>query len=260
MQPNWTISRGVRHWRKRLEIVGGGRSRRPLKPQTLAGYDSEIVRIIDPTMGQVRLEDVSIALIEELLGTLEQQGISTERARDVLNGTFNLAARDDAVRRNPMPYVALPAREPKEVEALDVVTARFLLRAVHRDYRRTRGKRRPNRDLHDVVVLLARAGAPASWSRATARWRSAPMSAATSPSTTRTTWRTGNYDLGPAGAWNFTGDTTQQMGGFNKARWGGYRAQGGLTRRQGDERELVNGWTWLECFADRIRSEGLAGA
>ncbi len=68
---------------------------------------------------------------------------------------------------------------------------------------------------------------------------------------------TGAYDLGPAGTWNFTGDPTQQMGGFNKARWGGYRAQGGLTRRQGDDRELVNGWTWLECFADRIRSEEL---
>jgi hypothetical protein len=50
------------------------------------------------------------------------------------------------------------------------------------------------------------------------------------------------------------------MGGFNKARWGGYRAQGGLTRRQGDDRTLVNGWTWLECFADRIRSEGLVRA
>jgi hypothetical protein len=67
----------------------------------------------------------------------------------------------------------------------------------------------------------------------------------------------GAYDLGPAGTWNFTGDSGQQMGAFNKARWGGYRAQGGLTRRQGDDRKLVNGWTWLECFADRIKSEGL---
>jgi hypothetical protein len=68
-----------------------------------------------------------------------------------------------------------------------------------------------------------------------------------------------DYDLGAA-TWTFTGDPTQQMGGFNKARWGGYRAQGGLTRRQGDDRTLVNGWTWLECFADRIRSEGLVRA
>lgn len=65
------------------------------------------------------------------------------------------------------------------------------------------------------------------------------------------------YDLGSDGTWEFFGDPAQQMGGFNKARWGGYRAQGGLTRRQGDDRTLVNGWTWLECFADRMRTENL---
>lgn len=58
-------------------------------------------------------------------------------------------------------------------------------------------------------------------------------------------------------AWDFTGDADGRMLQFNKARWGGYRAQGGITRRRGDTRRLVNGWTWLECFADRIRAEGL---
>jgi hypothetical protein len=57
--------------------------------------------------------------------------------------------------------------------------------------------------------------------------------------------------------WDFTGDKDGRMLQFNKARWGGYRAQGGITRRRGDSRKLVNGWTWLECFADRILSEGL---
>lgn len=66
-----------------------------------------------------------------------------------------------------------------------------------------------------------------------------------------------SYDLGNA-VWEFTADTDGRMSGFSKARWGGYRAQGGNTRRKGDTRKLVNGWTWLECFADRIRSEGLS--
>lgn len=66
-----------------------------------------------------------------------------------------------------------------------------------------------------------------------------------------------DYDMGDQGVWVFEGDPTQQMTGFNNARWGGYRAQGGLTRRKGDTRTIVKGWTWLECFADRIRSEGL---
>jgi hypothetical protein len=28
--------------------------------------------------------------------------------------------------------------------------------------------------------------------------------------------------------------------------------------RVGDDRPVANAWVWLECFADRIRAEGLA--
>jgi hypothetical protein len=66
-----------------------------------------------------------------------------------------------------------------------------------------------------------------------------------------------SYDLGAAGIWDFTGDPTQQLSGFNKARWGGYRAQGGMTRRRGDDRALVTGWTWVEAFSDRMKEEEL---
>lgn len=66
-----------------------------------------------------------------------------------------------------------------------------------------------------------------------------------------------HYDLGGAGVWQFSGDTTQQLADFNRARWGGYRAQGGVMRRRGDDRRLVHGWCWLESFADRITSEAM---
>jgi hypothetical protein len=60
--------------------------------------------------------------------------------------------------------------------------------------------------------------------------------------------------------WEFVGDDDGRMLEFSNARKGfGYRAQSGLTRRRGDDRRLQNGWTWLECFADRIRSEHLVG-
>lgn len=62
----------------------------------------------------------------------------------------------------------------------------------------------------------------------------------------------GKYAMGGE-TWEFTGDEDGKMLQFNKARWGGYRAQGGVTRRMGDDRKLANGWTWLECFADRMR-------
>jgi len=58
--------------------------------------------------------------------------------------------------------------------------------------------------------------------------------------------------------WEFTADAAGRMVHFNKARWAGYRAQSGLMRRVGDNRTVTNGFVWLECFADRIRAEGLA--
>ncbi len=59
-------------------------------------------------------------------------------------------------------------------------------------------------------------------------------------------------------AWEFTADPAGRMLHFNKARWAGYRAQSGAMRRVGDTRKVVNAFVWLECFADRIRAEGLA--
>jgi hypothetical protein len=47
------------------------------------------------------------------------------------------------------------------------------------------------------------------------------------------------------------------MEGHSKARWSGYRAQGGMFKLADDSREVVNGFCWVECFADRIRAEGL---
>jgi hypothetical protein len=58
--------------------------------------------------------------------------------------------------------------------------------------------------------------------------------------------------------WEFVADEAGRMIHFNKARWAGYRAQSGLMRRAGDTRRVTNGFVWLECFADRIRAEGLA--
>lgn len=65
------------------------------------------------------------------------------------------------------------------------------------------------------------------------------------------------YDAGDH-TWEFTADEAGRMIHFNKARWAGYRAQSGLMRRVGDTRRVENGFVWLECFADRIRAEGLA--
>jgi hypothetical protein len=60
--------------------------------------------------------------------------------------------------------------------------------------------------------------------------------------------------------WEFLADTDGMMTQFNKARWGGYRAQSGVLRKVGDTRVPNYSFTWIEAFADRIREEGLVKA
>jgi hypothetical protein len=56
--------------------------------------------------------------------------------------------------------------------------------------------------------------------------------------------------------WVFTPEPAGRMNEFSSARWAGYRAQAGVTRRRGDNRPLRASFTWLEFFADRARSGG----
>ena len=67
---------------------------------------------------------------------------------------------------------------------------------------------------------------------------------------------TATFDLGSA-QYEFTGPATGRMTQFSESRWANYRAQFGQTRLVGDSRELVDGHTWLEAFADRINEDGL---
>jgi hypothetical protein len=53
--------------------------------------------------------------------------------------------------------------------------------------------------------------------------------------------------------WVFTPEPAGRMNEFSSARWAGYRAQAGTTRRRGDDRALRTSFTWLEFFADRAR-------
>ncbi len=60
--------------------------------------------------------------------------------------------------------------------------------------------------------------------------------------------------------YEFIGADEDNMAEFSASRWNGYHAQFGITRRVGDDRELVEGVTWLESFDHRIRAAGLADA
>ena len=53
--------------------------------------------------------------------------------------------------------------------------------------------------------------------------------------------------------WTFELEDGGKLSEFSAARWGGYRAQAGHTRRVGDDRQVRLGFSWLETFGDRIR-------
>ena len=60
------------------------------------------------------------------------------------------------------------------------------------------------------------------------------------------------FDVGNGEVWEWHGPTEKQLTAFSNARPGGYRAQLGRVQRRGDTRTIVNEFSWLECFAERL--------
>lgn len=64
------------------------------------------------------------------------------------------------------------------------------------------------------------------------------------------------YDIAAA-QYEFVGLPTGRMTQFSESRWANYRAQYGRVQRVGENRQLVEGFSWLEAFADRISADRL---
>lgn len=139
------------YWLQHRARHGLQRRRGPVKPQTLAAYADAIRLIIDPHLGGVRVHELRVGLIENVLGDIEQLGLSTAQARSALNQMLALAVRHDALPANPMTLVAKPLREQTDVQALTIPQVRNLRILVNPDTRRQAGKRGPNPDLAELV-------------------------------------------------------------------------------------------------------------
>jgi hypothetical protein len=68
-----------------------------------------------------------------------------------------------------------------------------------------------------------------------------------------------HFDIEGCG-YTFTGTERGRMHHFGEARWAGYTSQAGITRRDGDDRQLDIGFTWIELFPGRIKADGLTEA
>lgn len=159
VQPSWTIEATATHWLEHKARYGKTRGNRPLARQSLGNYEAHIRQVIVPSLGQMRLRELTTPGLETSLARLDDTGISTLGARGLLSQILDLAVRDGALHHNPMRLVAAPPRDVPEVEALDVAAARRLLEVVHPDHLRKPGKRGPNIDLHDLCVLGLATGA-----------------------------------------------------------------------------------------------------
>lgn len=118
-----------------------------------------MTRILIPSIGKIRLHELTVPVLEHALLDLEDSGVTTAGPRKVLNPALNLAVRDGAIGYNPLTFIPTPPREDSEVEALEPEQAVRLLALLHPDNLRIPGRRGPNHDLHDCCALLLATGA-----------------------------------------------------------------------------------------------------
>ncbi|WP_170219389.1 site-specific integrase [Nocardioides litoris] len=150
---NMTVADLGAYWLQHRSRPGRQRSRAAVKPQTLAGYASVLRLLIEPHIGGVRLSELSVGLLENVLGDIEDCGISTDQMRTVLQQCLDLAVRHEALASNPMRLVDKPARNDHEVQALTIDQVHDLRVLVDPVVRKQPGKRGPNRDLADLIDL-----------------------------------------------------------------------------------------------------------
>lgn len=168
--PDTTIEALANVWLQHRKDHGKVRTKGPLAPQTLATYNAEIVHVIVPAIGQVRIKEANVPFLDRLFADVEHgrkhgryaarpEGRSTRQLRVVLGSMLSLAVSHGALPANPMRDASKSAREPRtEVEYLTVDQALHLRFRVRRSSARIDGRRMPNLDLEEFVDLLLGTG------------------------------------------------------------------------------------------------------
>lgn len=175
--PTMTLAQLGTFWLEHRTTHGKVRSGEPLAPQSLAAYRTE-VEAVSLALGEVRVHEVRVALLEGALGTIgkgkrygnlmpvidrrtgKARPRSTRQMRTALKGMLDLAVRHEAISANPMSTVAKTARRSNggQVEHLTVDQAVHLRHLVRREVQRVPGKRMPNEDLEEIVDLILGTG------------------------------------------------------------------------------------------------------
>lgn len=128
-------------------------------PQTVGAYAAAVNSKINPLLGQLRVQEVSVGRLDTVLLGLEHSGVSTAQMRSVLSQALGLAVRHGAIAVNPMAMVTPLPREDHEVEALELQEVDLLRHLVRPEVQGTPGRRKPNKDLCEYVDVALGTGA-----------------------------------------------------------------------------------------------------
>ena len=132
------------------ELAAAGRS-----PSTLQAYRDRLDRQVLPSLGDVRVRELTVGLLDRHLAAVKAMSgpAMAKQTRSVLSGVCGLACRHDALAVNPCRDVARiatkPARPPRALSIEQVSAVRSWLAG---DVKAT------ERDLPDLVGFLAGTG------------------------------------------------------------------------------------------------------
>lgn len=134
-----------------------------LRPQTLHRYRRMVEHSINPSLGSLKLREVTVGRVDQFLkARAKMYPAQAQSEKQVLGQIMNLAERHQAIRYNPVSSVKRLRTVRKEVQALDqeqIEQLRVLVRAWRNP---TEGPRpagpRPSGDLADIVDLLLGTG------------------------------------------------------------------------------------------------------
>lgn len=124
-------------------------------PSTMQAYRHRLDRQILPALGQVKVRELSVGLVDRHLAAVkEQHGAALAKmTKSVLSGVCGLAARHDALSSNPCRDVARistkPKKPPSALTVADVKAIRAWLMSNARAH---------ERDLPDLVAFLSGTG------------------------------------------------------------------------------------------------------
>ena len=107
-----------------------------VRPRTRESYRWQIIRYINPRLGDYRLDQLTPLHIQELVNDMTARGLSPRTVRythSVLKAAINQAIRWRMLAHNPATVVELPKRERKEMRALSPEEANAFLDSARGD-------------------------------------------------------------------------------------------------------------------------------